>query len=133
MTPRKTWTFGGLLPKELNFIEFYMWNSIKVVQRTTNIIIFSGLMSSLKLTDTFKMQTQLSLTCTVSSSPCQHSSVFLTLRGLKVLLISGLLTQSGFRLGCLPFCDGISSKIAVSVSVPLSLKAPEDYDSFIEQ
>lgn len=53
MTPLKTWAFGGLLPKEINFIEFYMWNLIKVVQRTTNIIIFSGLMSSLKLTDTF--------------------------------------------------------------------------------
>lgn len=65
--------------------------------------------------------------------PCQHFSVFLALWALKVLLISGLLTQSSFRLGYLPFCDGISSKIAVSINVPLSLKAPEDYDRFIEQ
>lgn len=53
--------------------------------------------------------------------------------GIKVLLISGLLTRGSFRLGYLPFCDGISNKIAVAISVPLSLKAPLDYDNFIEQ
>lgn len=90
-------------------------------------------MQSPKLTDISNMQTQLSITCTVSSSPCQHFSAFLALQGLKVLLISGLLTQSSFRLGYLPFCDDISSKIAVPINVPLSLRAPEDYDHFIEQ
>lgn len=38
-------------------------------------MLFSGLMQSPKLTDTSKMQTQLSITCAMSSSP---ASIFLS-------------------------------------------------------
>lgn len=105
MSDLKTRVFGDLLPKEISFTIFW-YVEVKVFQRTQISFFWPDAKS--------ETYWYLQDANTTKHNMCL-ASTFLAVQRLKMLLISGLLTQSSFRVGYLPFCDIIYSKMVISI------------------